>query len=138
MKRGNSTLAAEADDHLPPRVAHLRQPCGGLRRATRSQSPPSAWTPTIAGRVDATIDLELKRKADRAQIVIRDSGEPVPPWARALAETAALDCDPLDLDALPAGGSGLAMAIAAMDHFDYEEKIGANVTRLGKALHADD
>ena len=36
VKRGNSTLAAEADDHLPPRVARLRQPCRGRAGAPRA------------------------------------------------------------------------------------------------------
>lgn len=88
-------------------------------------------------RAGASIDLEFKRTSDLVQIVIHDSGEPVPPWARDFAEKA-LDFDPFDLEALPSGGIGLAMAIAAMDHFDYKQGNGANVTRIEKAIHAAD
>ncbi len=46
-----------------------------------------------------------------------------------------LDYDPTDLDALPTGGIGLAMAMAAVDQFSYEEGDGANITWIKKRLH---
>ncbi len=82
----------------------------------------------------ASITLELRRSTDRACIVIRDEGRPVPPWAIELADSA-LDYDPAALDSLPTGGLGLAMAIAVMDGFTYEQEGGANVTRIEKELH---
>lgn len=82
----------------------------------------------------ASIAIELKRTTDRAYIVIRDQGQPVPPWAMQLADTA-LDYDPAILDTLPTGGLGLALAIAAVDKFTYEQESGTNVTRIEKKLH---
>lgn len=84
--------------------------------------------------VAASITLELQRDDGRVAIAIRDEGRPVPPWARQAAD-AALDYDPTDLEALPTGGIGLAMAMAAVDQFTYEEGDGVNVTRIEKGLH---
>lgn len=81
----------------------------------------------------ASITLELQRTHDRVRIAIHDEGQPVPPWARQHADVA-LDYDPTDLDALPIGGIGLAMAMAAVDRFSYEEGDGANVTWIEKGL----
>ena len=82
----------------------------------------------------ASIALELKRTTDRVCVVIRDKGQPVPPWAMQLADTA-LDYDPAILDTLPTGGLGLALAIAAVDQFTYVQEAGTNVTRIEKKLH---
>jgi len=79
------------------------------------------------------ITVKLERSPELARIAIHHRGSPIPPWARELVKTA-LEYDPTDIDNLPVGHIGLAMAIAAMDRFAYEEGHDGNITRLEKAL----
>jgi anti-sigma regulatory factor (Ser/Thr protein kinase) len=68
-----------------------------------------------ADRPAGTLSLRLQAWADRLEAGFTDQGQPYIP-APVLPPRA---LDDLDLDALPEGGFGLALARAALDQLDY-------------------
>ena len=65
---------------------------------------------------------------------IRDRGRPIPEDRLRSAGPDTFGFDPTELDALPEGGLGLSLMLAAFDRVDYSSADGVNRLRLTKRI----
>ena len=81
--------------------------------------------------VKGTVTIEAKANDERLKFVIRDSGKPFDPTAKAETDTT------LSAEERPIGGLGIHLVRQIMDSINYERIQGENVLTLRKKLQTD-
>lgn len=86
------------------------------------------------GQGQGPIELECLRREGAVEVLVRDSGRPIPFEQLAQAGPACFDFDPADLDRLPDHGMGLALVKCLFHRLDYQQADGRNLLRLQRLL----
>ena len=88
----------------------------------------------LHGHGGGPIELECLRREAEVEILVRDTGQPIPPERLARAGPACFAFDPGDLKRLPDHGMGLALVKALFHSLDYGHADGRNEMRLRRRL----
>lgn len=88
----------------------------------------------LHGRDAGPIELECSSQDGVVEVLVRDTGLPIPLDQLAGAGPAGFDFDPADLDSLPDHGWGLALVRRLFHSLDYRRDDGHNEMRLRRML----
>lgn len=86
------------------------------------------------GQGGGPIELECLRREGVVEVLVHDTGRPIPPDWLARAGPACFEFDPADLGRLPDHGMGLALVKTLFHSLDYHHANGRNVMRLRRHL----
>ncbi len=88
----------------------------------------------LHGQGRGPIEVECRRRGGVVEVVVRDTGQPIPPDQLGRAGLDCFDFDPADLGGLPDHGMGLALVRSLFHGLDYHHAHGRNVLRLRRRL----